>query len=188
MPHFNHFPSSQLPQFLICFSHHQYPPNLMNNSKVQNFSAPILGGIPGRDTPIFRHTPVCFKLYTTPWYHPSAFCGLKGDSDGRKTKKKKKKKDKNKEKFYSRRNKWTWPIQRYWLVFSKTTNFFQRISLLTEIYHFKIYHFLSIFRLRNFGHVTGSPHTWYANSLYLNPCCVQIATFYVEHFFLLKAK
>ena len=124
------------------------------------------------------------KLYTTPWYHPSAFCGLKGDSDRRKTKKKKKKKkDKNKEKFYPRRNKWTWLIQRYWLVFSESTNFFQRISLLTEIYHFKIYHFLTVFRLKNFGHVTGSPQTWYAYTFYLYPCCVQIATFHVEHFF-----
>ena len=71
-------------------------------------------------------------------------------------------------------------------MFSKTTNFFQRISLLTEIYHIKIYHFLSIFRLRNFGHVTGSPQTWYANTFYLYPCCVQIATFHVEHFFCYK--
>ena len=35
----------------------------LNNSRVQNFPAPILGGIPGRDTLIFRHTTVCFELY-----------------------------------------------------------------------------------------------------------------------------
>ena len=71
-------------------------------------------------------------------------------------------------------------------MFSKTTNFFQRLSLLTEIYHFKIYHFLTVFRLRNFGHVTGSPQTWYAYTVYHYPCCVQISTFHVEHFFCYK--
>ena len=137
---FQPFPPIAAPQFLICFSNHQYSPNLIiwsiyveqfNSSKI---SSSHFRGIPKRNTPIFRRALVCFKTYTFPWYHPSAFCGLKGDSDRRRKKKNKKK---NKTKLYGRRNKWTWPIQRYWLVFSKTTNFFQRISLLIEIHHFK---------------------------------------------------
>ena len=39
------------------------------------------------------------------------------------------------------------------------------------------------FRLWNFGHVTGSPQTWYAYTVYYYPCCVQISTFHVQLFF-----
>ena len=42
---------------------------------------------------------------------------------------------------------------------------------------------------KKFGHATGSPQTWYAYTIYLYPCCVQISTFHVQRFFfLLKAK
>ena len=37
------------------------------------------------------------------------------------------------------------------------------------VYHFKIYRFLTVFSLRNFGHVTGSPQTWYAHTVYHYP-------------------
>ena len=39
------------------------------------------------------------------------------------------------------------------------------------------------FPLRNFGHVTGSPQTWYAYTVYHYPCCVQISTFHVQLIF-----
>ena len=55
--------------------------------------------------------------------------------------------------------------------------------VVTEIYRFKIIHFLLIFGLWNCDHVTGRLQIWCAYSFYLHPSCVQISAFHLQQIY-----
>ena len=58
--------------------------------------------------------------------------------------------------------------------------------VVTEIYRFKIVHFLLIYGLWNRDHITGHLQTRCAYSLYLDPSCAQISTFLVQQIYCYK--
>ena len=54
---------------------------------------------------------------------------------------------------------------------------FSLILVVTEVYRFKIVHFLPIFGLWNRDHVTGRPQTWCAYILFCTQVAFQRSTF-----------
>ena len=64
--------------------------------------------------------------------------------------------------------------ERRLIVYLKITNHFSSISVITNIYRFKLVNFLSIFGQWRFGHVTGRPNTRSALRIHKHSLCVQI--------------
>ena len=100
------FSTSRPPQFLICFSHHQYPPTpLIWSMYVEQFKSSKFSSshFTGESTDVHPHFQAHTSLFRT-LYHSmiSSICVLwfKRSSVRRKTKKKKRKKEKNKKKLY----------------------------------------------------------------------------------------
>ena len=90
----------------------------------------------------------------------------------------------------------TLPQERWLIVCSKTTSNFSSISVITEIYRFKLVNLFcssnfgrqtrQIFGLQNFGHVTGRPQPRSEQSIHEHSHCVQISALNVKCFFCYK--